>query len=169
MITKSVEWLKHYLIYDPDTGVFRWRIDMGRRYKAGRIAGHVNPRKGYRRIMIEQKAYPAHHLAWLWTYGKFPKDEIDHINLNEDDNRISNLREATRSQNNGNRGISPKNSSGFKGVWYEPKSSRNKPWRAKVKHNGIQYYLGNFTTPEEAHQAYADKARELFGEYARAK
>lgn len=89
---------------------------------------------------------------------------MDHANGNGLDNRRSNLRPATASQNSANRGPGPRHSSQFKGVdWYP----RNKKWRARIGHNGKPRHLGFFEEEIAAAKAYDKAARELFGEYAR--
>src|SRR5687768_770720 len=108
----TAEKLRELMDYNPDTGVFLYRKRRGRR-SAGLEAGSIV--KGYRLISLG-KQYSAHRLAWLYVYGEWPAGDLDHINCVRDDNRIANLREATDSQNNANRTLAPKNSSGFKGV-----------------------------------------------------
>lgn len=88
---------------------------------------------------------------------------VDHINGNPLDNRYSNLRLATKSQNMSNRGKTQANTSGFKGV------SLHKPtgkWKAYIRKDCKQYYLGLFKTPQEAAAAYNRAARQLHGDFA---
>jgi len=93
------------------------------------------------------------------------KMETDHINGDGLDNRRVNLRIATTSQNQMNRGAPATNTSGFKGVaWYE----RDKKWRAQITNNGSRWWLGDFDTPEAAHSAYVAASELLHGEFARA-
>jgi hypothetical protein len=89
--------LKQILDYDQNTGVFRWATRKCQRKRAGEIAGSVS-NKGYVMIGIDYKKYSAHRLAWLYVHGDWPAGEIDHINRDRTDNRISNLRVATRRQ-----------------------------------------------------------------------
>ena len=89
----------------------------------------------------------------------------DHVNGDTLDNRRTNLRVATPSQNQYNRGISRNNNSGFKGVCYAPRGG--KPWRADIGFQGTRKFLGQFHTAEEAHAAYAKAAEALHGEFAR--
>lgn len=87
---------------------------------------------------------------------------VDHINGDTLDNRRSNLRFATKSQNS----INSSKSSGvskFKGVWYR---NRKKPWVAEISKDGFKHRLGSYTTEIEAAQAYNKKAVELFGSFA---
>lgn len=91
------------------------------------------------------------------------KEQADHINGNPLDNRRDNLRLATSSQNNANKGLRKDNTSGFKGVHFEKHIGK---YRAQIKHAGVLRRLGSFDTPEEAHGAYCTAAREIWGEFA---
>jgi len=153
MITQ--ERLKELLHYDPDTGVFRWKVNRGG-VKAGDVAGSIDGH-GYLRIRMDGKIYSAHRLAWLYVYGEFPPNLIDHINGVITDNRISNLRPASRKQNGENLSLRPKNISGYRGVYWH---KRLRKWRATVRHSYREYYLGYFDTAEEA-AAMAKGARDL--------
>lgn len=166
----SQDQLKKILSYDSKTGVFVWlfRPSDSRANKifnsrsGGKIAGITCPR-GY--VYIKTRPFgmfSASRLAWLYTHGDWPKNEIDHINGNPSDNRIENLREATRSENGANRAIHKNNKSGFKGVT----KKRNK-WTACVAINKKRFRLGSFDSPEEAHAAYLKKSKEVQKEFAR--
>ena len=89
-------------------------------------------------------------------------EQVDHINHNTIDNRKSELRLCTQSQNQHNRGCNSKNSSGYKGVCW--RKARQK-WQAQIVLNGEKIYLGCFQTPEEAHSAYCKAAQELHGDF----
>ena len=157
--------LKELLSYDPTTGHFTWLMGWSRT-PAGSRAGTVTRNAyGYRYIMIPKRFYAAHQLAWLFMTGRWPTDEIDHINRQADDNRFVNLRECTRSQNQANIGLSKANKSGIKGVHKCTKSGR---WRALIKINGRIRNLGFFDDLEEAAAAYREAAAELFGEFSHA-
>ena len=93
--------------------------------------------------------------------------EVDHINGNRLDNRRSNLRPATRSQNAANQARRSDNRSGFKGVGYASRQAGSKKWRARVHRNGKQVWVAYFATPEEAAKAYDAKASEVHGEFCR--
>jgi HNH endonuclease/AP2 domain len=156
--------LKHYLNYDPETGVFTWRITASNRAKAGNTAGCVKSLT-YRHIMVGGKVYYAHRLAWLYIHGTLPECEIDHINMKHDDNRIINLRLATRTENQCNTRRASNNTSGFKGVSWD---RRNEKWLAQIKINGRQIYLGLFANAELAHVAYSNASKHLHGDFANA-
>jgi hypothetical protein len=158
MITQSE--LKEVLDYNPDTGVFTWIKSIGRRVKAGDVAGSKNDR-GYIRIEIKGKCYKAHRLAHLYMTGTFPENFIDHINHIKDDNRWTNLRDATKSQNQANQPKPKTNTSGYKGVV----RCRNK-WRATIHYMNKTIHIGSYNTPQEAAEAYKKKAIELSGKFA---
>lgn len=157
----TVERLHEVLHYDPITGIFRWKATSSRRARAGKIAGSVGTYL-YRRIVIDRGIYVAHHLAWLYMTGEWPKDEIDHRNLVKHDNRWENLREATPSQNKANVRSRRR---GLKGVFFNTITGR---YRAEIRKDGVRKTIGYFCTEAEAHAAYVAKAKELHGEFARA-
>src|SRR4051812_36538770 len=112
-----VERLHELLDYQPDTGVFRWKKRRGPR-SAGAIAGSVAT-KGYWRITLDGQECLAHRLAWLYVHGTWPDGELDHIDQVKTNNRISNLRPVTSSQNKQNiSGPQRNNASGHRGVYW---------------------------------------------------
>lgn len=156
-----VERLHQLLGYDPETGIFRWRVSCGPAARVGNIAGTIN-NYGYRTITIDQRMYPAGRLAFFFITGRWPREEIDHINRIRDDDRWCNLREATRTLNRAN--SCTRNATGFKGVFQE-----GKKWEARITTpGGGKRYLGRYNTPEEAAAAYERAAIERYGEFARA-
>src|SRR5262249_8878082 len=152
--------LRELVDYDPHTGIFIRKITC-RGGSAGSIAGKRHC-EGYLQLSIDGRCYFLHRLAWLYVYGEFPSDQIDHINGDRADNRIINLRPATHTENMRNRCRHRNGSSGFKGVYRE----RGK-WCARITiRAGRRLYLGRFDTPEEAHAAYFAAAQKHFGEFA---
>jgi hypothetical protein len=91
--------LKELLHYDPESGAITWASRPSSRVKVGMLAGKVHPTQGYRQVRADKSLYYAHRLAWLYMTGEWPAADVDHINHVRDDNRWSNLRGATRSQN----------------------------------------------------------------------
>ena len=96
-------------------------------------------------------------------------ESVDHVNGNPLDNRKENLRVCTMSQNLANQKLRKDSTSGFKGV--SKNQSKTNPWRAYINRKDgkktKQYHLGLFKTPEEAARAYNEKAKELFGDFAK--
>jgi len=154
--------LREVLSYDPETGVFLWLVAPNRRFRVGTRAGGIY-RVGYRYINLFRRAYLEHRLVWLYVHGEWPVSDIDHINRDPLDNRLANLRVATRSENNANTGLRRNNTSGFKGVSFHKKAGR---WQARMTVNGRGRSLGLYATPEAAHAAYAAAAQTVHGEFA---
>jgi hypothetical protein len=119
----------------------------------------VLPRVSF--IHVNGRHYRSSRLAWLYMTGSWPV-EIDHANLNRADDRWTNLREATRPQNNWNTRTPLTNTSGYKGV-----SRKRDKWRARIKVNGREISLGHFDTPERAFIAYIFASWDHHGEYGR--
>ena len=149
--------LKEELHYDPETGVFVWRKNRKGLIGPGSIAGGVSG-EGYRRIMVRGTRYAEHRLAWLYVYGDWPSGEIDHINRKKDDNRIANLRDVTRSQNQQNASLQRNNTSGFRGVSW---NKRDKRWFAYIRVNGALKHLGSHRDIWDACRAYELAAASL--------
>lgn len=105
----ELETLMQALRYDAETGLFWWRENRGRRYIAGTVAGSRD-KDGYTVINMNRRRYRAARLAWLFVFGAWPANEVDHINRNRSDDRITNLRLATRTQNALNRRTHKKSS-----------------------------------------------------------
>jgi len=119
--------LKEILHYNPKTGVFVWLNPAGCRIKPGSIAGS-NTGKGYTGIRINKRLYYAHRLAWLYVYGVWPENHIDHINHKKADNRIKNLRDVTRQNNQRNLPVRH-NTSGVTGVRWQEDIGR---WTSRI-------------------------------------
>lgn len=151
--------LREVLHYESLTGVFTWLVQTQRlQTKVGDVAGGIKP-SGYVCIGIDGKRYRAHRLAWLWMTGQWPVDQIDHINGIRSDNRLSNLREASRSLNSQNqRRAYSNNKTGFLGVSW---SKQAKKYHATIMANGNDHHLGYFTTPELAYTTYLTAKRKL--------
>lgn len=164
----TVKELKKALDYDPESGNFirKFRDDVAKdvntRY-AGKIAGTTTCTHGYVSISINNRHYLGHRLAFLFMTGKWPEDEVDHINMKRADNRWVNLRLATSSQNkmNINR---RRNKSGFKGVCFHKHSGL---WHATIMRDRKKISLGYFKKPEEAAAAYADFSKNNDGSFYR--
>ncbi len=143
--TSPPETIEEAIEYDPETGLFRWKVLYNSSQVNGWFAGCLDG-KGYFQITFQNKHRLAHRLGWYLSNGYWPK-QLDHINRIKTDNRLSNLREVTRQQNSINTGVPSNNTSGHKGVvWIK---RRNK-WEARIKVSGVQKHLGYFETLEEA-------------------
>lgn len=154
------DWLKQILDYDPETGLFVWKIAKGPvKDRIGTVAGCVHENhsgKKYIRIHIDGKMYRAHRLAWLYMTGSDPLDQIDHEDGNGENNRLSNLCEATNLSNAKNRRLRSDNSSGVTGVRFD---KRKRKFIATIKDTEKIKYIGQYDTLEQA--AQARKAEEV--------
>jgi hypothetical protein len=150
----TAEYVRSVLNYDAISGRFTW--------SNGKPAG-TRKDSGYIRIIINGSSYYAHRLAWLYMTGEWPAHDIDHKNREPSDNRWSNLRHATRSENNANRPKRANSRGRLKGIYL----SGSGRWTASIRYGGKERYLGSFSTEEDAHAAYVRAAREIFGEFAR--
>lgn len=175
-ILPDADVLRQLFTYDPETGEIRhasrhaglfatkhgWAIFQGRKL-AGRIA--TSRRNKYLCVSFCGTLYYAHRVAWKMHYGIEPtKHDLDHINGDPMDNRIVNLREASRSQNTMNTPVRSDSASGVRGVkWFAP----SKKYLAHIGVNGERFHLGLFDTIQEAQKAYVAAAQKLHGEFFR--
>lgn len=167
-----VESIKPLLAYDADTGLLFWRQRQRQMFTTDRAfngwnAKHAGKealtsvsRRGYKRGTILGKQYLAHRVAWALFYGNWSRSDLDHINGRPSDNRICNLRQATKSENRFNI-LALGGASAFKGV-----SRNNSNWQAKIRAHSKEYYLGTFVTEEAAARAYDAAALLHHGEFA---
>ncbi len=151
------ERLKAVIHYDPETGAFTWINPSGKRAKAGTPAGCWS--RGYLKIGIDGKEYGGNRLAWLYVYGEWPANEVDHINGNPSDNRIANLRDIDHRLNIQNQRRPHRvNTSGLLGVHWTVSKGK---WKASMSHMNKSVHIGYFKTPEEASEAYVNAKRRL--------
>lgn len=152
----TVEQVRQILDYNPETGVLTWKnkpremFTTDRQFKtwntrfAGKEAGNANGVNGYRNVGVLGTLYLAHRIIWLHYYGEWP-NEVDHINHDRHDNRISNLQEAVRTTNMQNSSLSVNNKTGFNGVQF-----RRGKWLAVIGVNNKRINLGTFANFSDA-------------------
>ena len=159
----TAERVREAFRYEPETGLLIRRISY-KKHRIGKPAGNSKS-ASYVMVDIDQQRYLAHRLIWLYVYGEWPAGEIDHINGVRSDNRLSNLRVATRSQNSANRPAPKNNTSGVKGVHWHKQSQK---WRVSIEVMGKKIERGEFRSLEAASAEFARAAIEYFGEFAHA-
>ena len=156
MLTQKL--LKELLHYDPNTGIFTWRVRDRRHFKsdrdrkiwvannAGKKAGNKGA-QGYLRVCIFKKSYKSHRLAFLYMTGSFPPEQTDHINGIRSDNRWVNLRPVDSAENQKNTKRRVDNISGVTGVSW---AKRDDKWQAWINSGGTRKHFGYFTDKFEA-------------------
>lgn len=170
----DVSYLRQRLDYDPATGIFIWRARPAEQFPdaahghtwntryAGKSAGSMN-NSGYLKIGIDDEQFLAHRIAWLMFHGSSVPHDIDHVDGNRTNNRIANLRAATRAENLANmRRL--KTNTGIKGVYFDAKRQK---FQAHITVSYRQHNLGRFDTLEEAITARREAAMRLHGSFAR--
>ena len=138
--------LKELLHYDPESGLFTWRVTINSRAQTGKTAGSTNL-DGYVQIKITGILYFAHRLAYLYVYGYFPEHGIDHRDRKPWHNWIVNLREVSQQCNVRNSGNRSTNVSGVKGVSWQ---NQTKQWYAQIAVNGKGFNLGRYNNFADA-------------------
>ncbi len=150
--------------YDEGSGVVTWRVSPAHRVKVGDVAGWLGE-NGYWYVSIRSRKFLLSRVIWLYMTGAWPVSKIDHQDVDSTNNRWPNLREATHSQNEmnkGARGGKRTNKAGVKGVYFH----KNR-WCAEIRADGKRHYLGRHLTKEAAAGAYRAAAQRLHGQFAR--
>ena len=165
------DYIRENLRYDPETGHLWWSKpseSKSARRSLDKPVGYLDKSLGYINLNISlpnrQLIRRAHRVAWFLHYGSWPDELIDHINSIKTDNRIENLRPATRKENDRNRKAYKGSSSKYKGVSWCKQSQK---WASYIKLDYKARNLGRYTSEEEAARAYDKAARESHGKYAR--
>jgi hypothetical protein len=142
--------LRTLIHYDPISGRVTRLRRTANRHQVGEYVGALNSR-GYLQATFFSIKRPVHRLIWFWLYGHWPSGDIDHINRNRQDNRLCNLREVTRSENNHNAGANSRNTSGYRGVCWDKSKQL---WVVHISVAGKTYFLGRYADPQVAACAY---------------
>lgn len=160
----SKQELDELLLYEPESGLLKWKITRSWNAKCGDIAGSLHKQSGYIQLSINDTNYHAHVLIWILVNGKLPETSIDHKNGDRKDNCFVNLRLATPKQQSQNRMRQRNNSSGYTGVSW---SKITKKWRAYITVDRKQIHLGHFSSQKDAALAYESAAIILFNDFYR--
>lgn len=177
----SIDAIISLIEYDPITGVLTWKKRWPELFSDGNTSAESNCRAWNGRYAGKQALrartgrvghlsgsflglrLKAHHAAWIIYFGKGPENQIDHIDRNPENNAISNLREATNSQNSFNKTAQRNNKLGIKGVSF--RKDRGK-YQASICAGGVRKNLGLFNTPDQASDAYQKASKSAHGEYS---
>lgn len=155
------EILKEFFEYSFIEGALYWKKRPSPKAKLWLPAGSKDS-EGYVSITFRGKAYRRHRLIWAYFYEDPADFEIDHINRVKGDDRIENLRTATRRQNSCNI-IYSTNKSGAHGVcWHK----RDKKWRASIRKNGVNLHLGYFDSLKKAEQVYLEASKKIHSDFS---
>lgn len=137
----TIDDIRKQIDYDPDTGLVKRKIYRGTKTNQGWFAGTNAGRSGHYHIRVFGKLYYVHRLAWLLSYNEWPTKEIDHIDGDGGNNKLSNLRDVTRQDNAKNRKIPTNNTTNVLGVTWNVK---NNHYIASINTGGRVLYLGCF-------------------------
>lgn len=163
----TVEYVQQRLRYDAETGLLHWlpydKASKSWNDECAEKQACTISEDGYRIVVIDFDVFVAHRIAWALMTGAWPVNLVDHKDRNRGNNKWSNLRAATASQNAANRTIRSDNTSGYKGVTFKKQTGR---WLARAFIGGKQIHLGYFDTAEEAAAVSMAKSIELHGEFA---
>ena len=168
----SPEVLRQLIRYVPETGEFFWNERPREFFPNERVWRSWNSRRAGTRAFAQTEygsssvlnvKCKAHRVAWAIYHGAWPDGCIDHVNGNPEDQRIENLRLATKSENAMNRKVPANSTSGFKGVSWDTEARK---WKAHIKRGGFKKNLGRFHCPIDAARAYNTAAKDLFGDFA---
>lgn len=158
-------YIRELFNYDPETGILSWKKGRRGGISAGASAGYRNGDSI--RIQINYHSFPITAIIWVWVNGYWPKgwpeEFVDHIDRNPFNNKLSNLRLATYSQNNMNSSPRWDNTSGVRGVHYRRDMGK---FYARIDVNSKVINLGAFETLEEAATARREAELKYFGEFA---
>lgn len=149
-------------IFEYKDGSLFWKTHR-QKVRAGERAGSIDKSTGRRRIKIDGKSYLEHRIIFAMFFGFFP-EFIDHIDTNPLNNKIENLRQATRYQNSLNVGLRKTNTSGSKCVTWD--NSQQK-WRVRIPINGKRVHLGRFDDFELAELVAIEARNKYHGEFCR--
>jgi hypothetical protein len=140
--------VKMLFSYNELTGILTRKVRTSNRVKVGDEVGCLRD-DYYLDVNINHKLYRVHRIIWLLVYGYMP-EFIDHINHIRNDNRLLNLREVSRQENNQNTTKQKNNKSGRVGVHFDNKRSK---WVAQITINGKATPLGRFNFKKDAIEA----------------
>ena len=170
-----VDLLRELLKLDRNTGKIYWMVRLPKMFSGGahskeQEAKRWNGRHAFKEAMTSKtssgyyggpllgRTYKVHQVIFALANGKWPTDQLDHINHDRTDNRPENLREVDASGNAKNHSMRKDNTSGHLGVNFKKSDQK---WVARISYNGGRVYLGTFKTIEMAIDARKDAEKEF--------
>ena len=159
----SITMLRRMFSYDSVSGLIHWKRSHKNGVAAGDVAGRVDLSTGYVRLTFRRQTYKAHRVIWALVYAEWPTTDIDHINGDRADNKLENLRLASRTENIRSMKKRKNSACGLKGV--TPYKKQSDKFVAQIRVNGKQQNLGVFNSQQRAHDAYCEAATIAFGRF----
>jgi hypothetical protein len=177
----TAEYVREALDYNPETGDLVWKARPIWHFKDRRIMDSWNSRyvglgagtpvnpsskdrnNYYLHMLLDKKSYLVHRIIWMHVHGSFPEEQIDHINNDRKDNRLTNLREATAAQNQHNKPLQVNNTSGSKGLYFDKTA---KSWLVRVNREGKTVFCERRKSREEAEKALREYREKEHLEFA---
>lgn len=154
--------LHEWFNYEPETGNIYWKKSPKPSIKPGDLV-KAKHGCGYLLASVKGKTFLQHRLAWFLYYGEWPYDQVDHIDGDRKNNKLTNLRLASKKENMWNSKGKPNKTSEYKGVSWD--RVRNK-WAVYIKYDNKVKNVGRFNNEVEAALTYDKWAREKFGKFA---
>lgn len=149
-------------LFEYKDGHLYWKQSTSTKIKEGSLAGSLSNR-GYYQVGVGKKTYLVHRIAFLYVHGWLP-ETLDHVDGNRQNNRIENLRPATRAQNNRNARVRKDSVSGVKNVkWHKPL----KKWLVSLRIDNKPSHIGVFEDLELANLVASEFRDKYHGEFAR--
>lgn len=158
LVLPSPHDLRQLFSYNPETGSLVWLRSTSRRVRVGDKAGSRRNSGEWLAVGLCGRKVPVHRVIWAIQTGEWPSSLIDHVDGNGANNTWSNLRLATRGENQQNRAVGRNNTSGFTGVFWDDDRQR---WLSMIKVGGKVHRLGRFESKQDAAGAYAAAKKRL--------
>lgn len=152
----TAEEVRELFTYEPESGCLRWKVKR-QKINVGDVAGYISTSDGYRYVGFNYNEFLAHRIIWLWVTGKWPACQVDHVDRNRQNNKWTNLREATNGQNARNSGPQKNSRTGIRGV-----DIRRGKYRVRINVDGKEIVVGRFLDLQDAINARKSAEKEYW-------